>query len=97
MWRRALNILLGFATVVLLVDGLVGDRGLVASTRARQQAEELSASVEKLRHENRSLRESARRLREDRTTIEAVARQELGLIRPGEVLVVVKDIPSTAK
>jgi cell division protein FtsB len=97
MWRRALNVLLGFATVVLLVDGLVGDRGLVASTRARQQAEELSASVDKLRQENRSLRNTARRLREDRTTIEAVARQELGLIRPGEVLVVVKDIKAAAK
>jgi cell division protein FtsB len=82
---------------VLLADGLVGDRGLVASTRARQQAEELSASLDKVRRENHALRETARRLREDRTTIEAVARQELGLIRPGEVLVVVKDIKSAAR
>ena len=36
LWRRALNYLLMFATVVLLVDALVGERGLVATTRARQ-------------------------------------------------------------
>jgi hypothetical protein len=36
-------------------------------------------------------------LREDRTTIEAVARKELGLIRPGEVLVYVHDIKPPAK
>ena len=34
--ERALNYLLAFATVVLLVDALVGERGLVATTRARR-------------------------------------------------------------
>jgi cell division protein FtsB len=82
---------------VLLADALVGERGLVATTRARQQAEEITDTVERLRHENKALRESARRLREDRTTIEAVARKELGLIRPGEVLVVVKDLKPNSK
>jgi cell division protein FtsB len=97
MWRRAVNVLLVFATVVLLADALVGERGLVASTRARQQFGDLSSSVERLRRENHALRENARRLREDRTTIEAVARKELGLIRPGEVLVYVHDIKPPSK
>ena len=34
----------------------------------------------------------ARRLREDSTAIEEQARRELGLIKPGEVLFIVKDI-----
>jgi cell division protein FtsB len=91
IWRRALNFLLVFATVVLLADALVGERGLVATTRARRVSGELAYKVDKLRRENKQLRESARRLREDPTTIESLAREELGLIRPGEVLVVVKD------
>jgi cell division protein FtsB len=90
--RRALNYLLVFATVVLLVDALVGERGLVATTRARHVSDELSGKVQYLRLENANLRESARRLREDATTIELLAREELGLIRPGEVLVVLKDL-----
>jgi cell division protein FtsB len=91
LWRRGLNFLLIFATVVLLADALVGERGLVATTRARRVAGDLTDKVERLRGENKRLRESARRLREDPTTIESLAREELGLIRPGEVLVVVKD------
>jgi cell division protein FtsB len=97
LWRRALNFLLVFTAVVLLVDALVGERGLLATTRARWVSGELSLRVELLREQNRQLRESARRLREDRTTIESLAREELGLIRPGEILVVVKDLPSKAK
>lgn len=97
IWRRALNYLLVFATVVLVVDALVGDRGLVASRRARQQSAELAAEVARLQQENARLRRTARRLVEDEGTIESVARETLGLIRPGEVLVVVKDLKGQQK
>ena len=56
IWRRALNYLLVFATAVLLVDALVGERGLVATTRARRQSDELAANVARLREENARLR-----------------------------------------
>jgi cell division protein FtsB len=91
-WRRALNYLLMFAAAVLIVDALVGERGLVATTRARRVSDELTDRVERMRRENGALRETARRLREDAGTIESEARDTLGLIRPGEVLVVVKDV-----
>ena len=92
IWRRALHYLLVFATAVLLADALVGERGLVATTRARRQSDELAATVWQLRAENARLHETADRLRTDPSTIESLARETLGLIRPGEVLVVVKDI-----
>ena len=96
-WRRALSLLLIFAIAVLLADALVGERGLIATTRARRQSEDLTSKVEQLRRENSQLRDTARRLREDRTTIESMARKDLGLIRQGEVLVVVKDVKGTTK
>ena len=92
VWRQALNYLLVFAAVVLIVDALVGERGLVATTRAQRVSVELEREVQRLRSENAQLRERARRLKEDPTTIESKAREELGLIRPGEVLVVIKDV-----
>ena len=95
--RRALNYLLIFAVVVLLVDALVGERGLVATTRAQRVSGGLSEQVDGMRRENQTLRETARRLREDPTTIESLAREELGLIRPGEILVVLKDLKPAAK
>jgi cell division protein FtsB len=97
LWRRALNYLLMFATAVLLVDALVGERGLVATTRARRQAAELQAAVDEVRAENARLRDTADRLESDPSAIESLARESLGLIRPGEVLVVVKDVKPSSK
>ena len=91
LWRRALNYLLVFATVVLFADALVGERGLVATTRARRAAGDVSDQLDRLRRDNQRLRESAKLLRENPSTIESLAREELGLIRPGEVLVILKD------
>ena len=92
-----MNYLLMFATLVLLVDALVGERGLVATTKARRQAAELQAAVDEVRAENARLRETANRLESDPAAIEPLARESLGLIRPGEVLVVVKEVKPSAK
>jgi cell division protein FtsB len=89
--RRTLQMLLVFVTLVLVINALVGDRGLMETLRARRQHQELVTSIERLRAENARLRDEARRLRSDPSTIEALARQELGLIKPGEMLFIVKD------
>jgi cell division protein FtsB len=92
--RRTLQMLLVFVTLVLVINALVGERGLMETLRARRQHQELVASIERLRIENARLREEARRLRTDPGTIEALARQELGLIKPGEMLFIIKDAKS---
>ncbi len=95
--RRIVQLLLIFAAVVTIVDGLVGDRGLPAMLRARREYDELAAGIARQRAENGRLREEARRLREDPSIIEEIARRELGLIRPGEKVFIVKDIPPPAR
>jgi cell division protein FtsB len=92
--RKSLQLLLVFVTLVLVIDALVGEKGLLETIRARKQHQQLTASIERLRAENAALREEARRLREDPSAIESLARQELGLIRPGEMLFIVKDAPA---
>ena len=77
---------------VLIVDALVGDRGFLAMLKARHQYRTLEASLARSRAENASLREQARELREDPQAIEDIARRELGLIRPGEKLFIIKDV-----
>ena len=49
------------------------------------------------RQENSRLREQVRRLKEDPASVEAIAREELGLIRPGEMLFIVHDIDGKKK
>jgi cell division protein FtsB len=80
-------------TVVLVVDALVGDKGLLDTWRARRQYAELSAALDQKRDENARLREDIRRYRNDPSAIEALARQELGLMREGELLFIVRDVP----
>jgi len=91
--RRIVRLLLLFVASVTVVDGLVGDRGLLAMLRARQEYDALSASITRQRAENARLRETARRLREDPSAVEEIARRELGLIKPGERVFILKDVP----
>ena len=58
--RRVVHLLLVFVTLVLVIDALIGEKGLVQSMRARRQYEEVTASLEALRRENASLREIGR-------------------------------------
>lgn len=96
--RRILAGLFFFVVCVLVVDGLVGDQGLVATMRARKQYDQLATDLARLRAENASLREEARRLREDPAAIEEIARRELGLMSPGEKLFIIRNIaPPAAK
>ena len=91
--RRIVQLLLILVASIIIVDGLVGDRGLLAMLRARHEYDELAASIARQRAENGRLRDEARRLREDPTAIEEIARRELGLIMPGERVFIVKDVP----
>jgi cell division protein FtsB len=70
---------------------LVGDRGLIAMLRARSSMTR-SRLAGRQRAENDRLREEIRRLQDDPTAIEELARRELGLIRPGEKVFIIKDL-----
>jgi len=93
--RRIGRLILLLFIGVIVLDSLVGDRGLMATLRARREYHELAATIARQRTENARLAEQARRLRDDPRTIEEVARRELGLIKPGEKVFIVKDVGPT--
>ena len=90
--RRLFRHVLVFITFVIVVDAIAGEKGLLALLQARRQYSTLERSLERARAENAALRELARRLREDPKAIEEQARRELGLIKPGEMLFIIKDV-----
>ena len=90
--RRVIEYVLLFIGCVLVVDALVGEKGLLAIGKARQEYHILEQTLQRARSENERLREEARHLREDPSAIEDIARRELGLIRPGEKLFIVRDV-----
>lgn len=93
--RRVVRYVLGFVTIVLVIDAIAGEKGLLTLLKARRDFTAVEQALQHSRRENAELREQARRLREDPTAIEELARRELGLIKPGEKLFIVRDVPST--
>jgi cell division protein FtsB len=81
-----------FVGCVLLFDALVGDKGLVDMMRAREEQRTLQRTLAEALRDNDRLREDIRRLKEEPAAIEELARRELGLIKPGEKLFVIRDI-----
>jgi cell division protein FtsB len=88
-WPRRLLV---FVTCALLLDALIGEKGLAETIKARRDRQLAAAAVETARRENATLQQQVELLRRDPATIEAIARRDLGLMRPGEILIVVKDL-----
>ena len=87
-WVRHLMV---FFTLVLAADALFGERGLAERAKVTDRYEAAEQELQALKQQNAGLRDYIRRLEVDPATIEAVARQEFGLARPGELLVIIRD------
>lgn len=91
--RRIVRYVLALVTLILIVDAIVGEKGLLALFQARREFQAVETALAQSRTTNAQLREEARRLREDASAVEELARRELGLIRPGEKLFIIKEAP----
>ena len=89
---RAARFLVILVASLLVGNALIGQRGLVSMIRADQEFVTLSGMLFALRAENEGLRHQVRQLREEPRVIEELAREELGFIRPGEMLFIVTPV-----
>ena len=83
--RRPLRIIL-VVRVFLLAASLLGDRGLIRLIQMQQTRAALTREVEQLNATNAALADEVRALRTDPGRVEAIAREELGLVKPGELV-----------
>jgi cell division protein FtsB len=88
---RRVRTVLTFTAAALALNAFAGERGLLDLVRVRSQERRLTTAIGELRTQNAALRTEVQRLKEDPAMIEAIARRELGLLRKGEVLIVVKN------
>lgn len=85
-----------FFALATIVDAVVGERGLLAMLRAREQFEAGTAALVRQKATNAALLEEADRLANDPEAIEELARDQLGLMRPGEKVFIIKDLKPPA-
>lgn len=79
--------LLGLLLFALVVHDIFGTHGYLAMRRTHHEIKKVSADIERLNRENVQLQEEVKELRSDPRKIEKIARDELGLARPGEVII----------
>ena len=89
--RRVIRYALVVVSGLLMVNALFGDKGYLATIQARQEQTQAANRLHALRAENARLAEEADRLSNDPHTLEEAAREGLGLIRPGETLITLRD------
>ena len=73
--------------VGMLLISLFGDQGLISYYRLKAEARQLRLDVAALGQRRGELAREIRALREDDEYIGMLARQRLGLVRPGEIVV----------
>jgi len=84
--RKAVALTSVLLLIALLVGSMFGDRGILHLITQRQRAEALREEIESLREENLRLYARIHELRTDPRAVERLAREELGLARPGETV-----------
>jgi len=79
--------LLGLMLLALFVHDIFGTHGYLAMRRTQLEINKVKADIEQLNKENVQLEEEVKELKSDPHKIEKIARDELGLARPGEVII----------
>ena len=96
-WRRFLIVVIGLGLFALVVHTVFGERGYLGLRSQRGEYERLRQEVQKLEGENQQLKEEIKALKSDPNAIERVAREELKMVKPGEVVITLpekKDQPT---
>lgn len=72
--------------LALVAASVMGNRGLLRLYEMRRSRAALTREIGELAAANAALAEEVRALRTDPGRIEAIAREELGLVKPGELV-----------
>ncbi|MBK9375639.1 MAG: septum formation initiator family protein [Holophagales bacterium] len=75
-------------SVLLFVFFLAGDRGLLQVRKQRAQVGALQAEVSAIAGRNESLEREVARMTKDPAAVERIAREDLQLVAPGDVVLV---------
>jgi len=88
----SLRLVGGIVCLLALVLVVYGSSGLPRVWQMKRDVEALEREIATLRGETRELARTVDQLRSDPETIERIAREDLGLVRPGETVL---KFPST--
>jgi len=97
LWHSYGRIVLAVCIATLVVHDIFGTHGYLALRRTKQEIEKVQKDIARLNKENSELAEEVQALRTDPNKIEAIARDGLGLAKPGEVIIKIPQSQQTDK
>jgi cell division protein FtsB len=87
LWQAYGRHVLVVFVVVLLVHDVFGTHGFLAMRHKQDEIQKVSGTLDKLNKENALLEQDVQDLKSDPQTIRKIAREELGLAQPGEIII----------
>jgi cell division protein FtsB len=85
-FRRNMYLFLIVGFALLLLQDIFGTHGVLAMRESEKQAQEIRKDIQRLDDENKRMQDRVKGLKSDPATIEKIAREEMKLSRPGEVI-----------
>ena len=77
--------MVGVVSLLAFAYAIMGNNGYLELRRREAKNQELRLRAEALRRENKEMLNEIRALKSDPKVIEKIAREELGMVKPGEV------------
>lgn len=94
--RRNVNWFLIAALGLLFIQDIFGTHGVLAMHHSLQEASAAQKQIDQLNEENKKLQDRVQQLKSDPVTIERIAREDMGLARPGEYIFKVPTKPGAS-
>jgi cell division protein FtsB len=83
--KKYLLFVVGFVSTMFLFT-IFGGRGLIQIYHLKEEKERIKIVNARLREENQKLAEQIKRMKHSKEEVEKIAREELGLVKKGEVV-----------
>lgn len=91
--RRNATWFLVAGLVLLVLQDVLGTHGVLAMRHSMKQSAEIQKQIEQLNKQNQELQKHVQSLKTDPSAIERIAREDMGLARPGEYIFKIQPKP----
>lgn len=96
-FRRNARYFIALAFFLLLLQDIFGAHGLLAMRREKNKINQVQTENQSLDQENQDLSQHIQKLKTDPSAIEKIARDRMGLARPGELIFRMPDLKKDGK
>lgn len=93
LYRNGILVLL-LVSVALIVHEIFGANGYLVLRRQQKERQTLQQQIDQLQQENEQLEKQIKALKSDPAAIERLAREQMHLVKPGEMIYTLPNKPS---